>query len=798
MAGQHHDSSSAHEATLGLDQLSERIDALIAAWDAATEPPALAGFLPAGPPLLRRLALIELIKVDLEYRCQKPEHTRRIEQYLDEFPELGTSGAVPCELIYEEYHLRKLAGQQVDAREYFDRFPKQAPELGRLLGLESPHLSTSIGSNSKFEEIEVGHKIDDFDLLTRLGRGAFATVFLARQQSMQRIVALKVSADRGNEPQTMALLDHPHIVRVFDQRQLPERKLRLLYMQYIPGGTLQTVCDGIRQLPPAMRTGQCLLDVIDQALANRGESPPTDSRLRARLAKASWPQVVCWLGSRLAAALDYAHSRGVLHRDVKPANVLVAADGTPKLADFNISFSSKVEGATAAAYFGGSLAYMSPEQLEACSSAHDRTAEDLDGRSDIYSLGVVLWELLTGNRPFADVEPNSDWSKTLDTMIGQRRDGVPAATVAKLPSNCPAGLKQILLNCLSADRDKRYASPAGLSRQLELSLQPQVLTLLRPRPGSVRNWVRRYPLIAMFAAGLIPNIIYSVLNVLYNFKTIFTALGYSFDQVIGHPVVTTINSLAFGISIAVLLPIVWPVVRAVTRVHRGCPQPIDRDPRWISRSLILGDLTAGVSGFMWFVTGWAFPIWLTHYAQATQVNMPTVFVHFMVTQLLCGLMAISLVFFMVAFLSTRAYYPTLLQVDVADPVAIDRVRRLERRTWVYFAMAVVVPFIAVIAVVGLDSMRKSDQAAIAKSAERAEKAISAAEKADEAERAEITASTSTSTIVGLGAVGLLNSVVAFVFLRAVQKAIGALSIAASPPGTVSIGGTDSATDSFWN
>ncbi|HEY2838639.1 MAG TPA: serine/threonine-protein kinase, partial [Pirellulales bacterium] len=488
MAGKPHDSSAPHDVTLGLDQLSERIDALIAAWDTATDPPSLGDFLPAEPPLLRRLALIELIKVDLEYRCQKPEQTRRIEQYLDEFPELNASGGVPCELIYEEYHLRKLSGQQVDAREYFDRFPKQASELGRLLGLESPHLSTSIGSSSKFEEIEVGHKIDDFDLLTRLGRGAFATVFLARQQSMQRIVALKISADRGNEPQTMALLDHPHIVRVFDQRQLPERKLRLLYMQYIPGGTLQTVCDGIRQLPPAMRTGQCLLDVIDQALANRGESPPIDSRLRARLAKASWPQVVCWLGSRLAAALDYAHSRGVLHRDVKPANVLVAADGTPKLADFNISFSSKVEGATAAAYFGGSLAYMSPEQLEACSSAHDRTAEDLDGRSDIYSLGVVLWELLTGNRPFADVEPSSDWSKTLETMIAQRRAGVPANTIARLPANCPAGLKQILLKCLAAKPDDRYANPAGLSRQLELSLQPKVLALLRPRSGSVRNW----------------------------------------------------------------------------------------------------------------------------------------------------------------------------------------------------------------------------------------------------------------------------------------------------------------------
>ena len=111
---------------------------------------------------------------------------------------------------------------------------------------------------------------------------------------------------------------------------------------------------------------------------------------------------MCWIGARLAAALDYAHNRGVLHRDIKPANVLLAADGSPKLVDFNVSFSSKLEGATPAAYFGGSLAYMSPEQIEAYNPDHDRKPDELDGRSDIFSLGVVLWELLTGARPFGD------------------------------------------------------------------------------------------------------------------------------------------------------------------------------------------------------------------------------------------------------------------------------------------------------------------------------------------------------------------------------------------------------------
>ncbi len=186
---------------------------------------------------------------------------------------------------------------------------------------------------------------------------------------MQRLVALKISRDRSLEPQTLAQLEHPHIVRVFDQRALPEHKLRLLYMQYVPGGTLQGVVTHLRKIPPAARGGGSLLEAVDKALAHNGEEPPADSLTRYKLRSATWPEVVCWLGARLAGALGHAHQHGVLHRDIKPANVLVGADGHPKLADFNISF-SKLDGATPAAYFGGTLAYMSPEQLEAYDPAN--------------------------------------------------------------------------------------------------------------------------------------------------------------------------------------------------------------------------------------------------------------------------------------------------------------------------------------------------------------------------------------------------------------------------------------------
>jgi serine/threonine protein kinase len=758
---------NSHDPTLAWDLLSERVEALVTAWESTSAPPRLADFLPREPTALRHLALVELIKVDLEYRSHRPEHWRRIEQYLDEFPDLAPHGDVPCDLIYEEYHLRKQSGQAVEVDEYFERFPRQAAELGRLLGLESPQLSTSVVGAARFEEIEVGERLDDFDLLTRLGRGAFATVFLARQQSMQRIVALKVSADRGNEPQTMALLDHPHIVRVFDQRRLLDRHVRLLYMQYVPGGTLQAVVDAIKRLPATMRTGVRLLEVIDSALSERGESPPADSPLRHRLATATWPQAVCWLGSRLAAALAYAHQRGVLHRDVKPANVLLGADGTPKLADFNISYCSKVQGASAAAYFGGSLAYMSPEQLEACNPAHERDADDLDTRSDIYSLGVLLWELLTGNRPFPDSPPSSDWSKTLATMFDVRRSGVPAEAIAQLPRDCPPGLTQILLGCLAADREQRWRSAAQLSRQLELALEPQVMRLLRPRPGAWRNWVRRYPLTAMFAACLAPNVVFSILNIAYNIPAIFESLGKSVEDVLSDPAVRLINAVAFSLGVAVLLPLTWPVARAVARLYRDEARENDRSPRWRRRALLLADYVAGVSAAEWLVSGLVFPTWLRHAVPSERFHTGLVYTHFMASQVLCGLMASTLAYFFVSFLAVRAFYPTLFQIDQTDLADLGAVRAMQRRSWVYLGLAVIVPPLAMVVMVLVLTM------------------------ADEAK------TMPTWTFAILGAVGLVNSGLAFVLSRGVQSGLEALAIATSPPGSAVLSGGDSSSESFW-
>src|SRR4029079_19197232 len=218
-----------------------RVDALITAWESGA-PPELGSFLPDAAPSVRRLILIELIKADLEQRVSRQQPLKLIEDFAAEFPELS-QGGVPCDLLYEEFHLRKRLGEAVELSEYRRRFPQQAQELARLLGAQSTFASTAAHAVQTPGSVKAGDRLDDFDLLALIGQGAFAQVFLARQQSLQRLVALKVSADRGAEPQTLAQLDHPHIVRVYDQRVIRERGLRLLYMPYLAGGTLSSVLE---------------------------------------------------------------------------------------------------------------------------------------------------------------------------------------------------------------------------------------------------------------------------------------------------------------------------------------------------------------------------------------------------------------------------------------------------------------------------------------------------------------------------------------------------------------------------
>jgi eukaryotic-like serine/threonine-protein kinase len=671
--------------------LAGQVQAFIKAWEAGGDIPDLDQFVTAGPTGQRRLMLVELIKVDLNYRWSRGREPRKIEDYLAAFPELAQGGP-PCDLLYEEFHVRKRAGEAVEPRDYQQRFPDQAAELGRLLGLEAPHLSTSLIGGQQLQEIEVGGKVDDFDLFALLGKGAFARVFLARQRSMQRLVALKVSADAGEEPQTLAQLDHPHIVRVYDQRLVPKEGLRLLYMQFVPGGTLQAVIELMRKTPQVERSGRTLLRAVDAALEERGETSPVGSALRGRLAVWTWPETVCWLGARLAEALDYAQRQEVLHRDVKPANVLLTAEGAPKLADFNVSFSCKLDGASPAAFFGGSLSYMSPEQIEAFNPAHPRNAGDLDGRSDLYSLCIILWELLAGRRPFRDDGLDRAWAAMLAQMTERRRAGVDPTQTPLPAGNLPAGLQQVLLSGLDPDPARRPQTGAVLARELELCLQPHARDLLHPPEGGWRSFVRRRGLVCLLLATVAPNAAAAIFNFSYNRSEIIGRMSGA--EPVFWNVQFAINGIAFPLGVACLGVLVRPAARAVRQVDKGEPLDADLLPPPRRRCLALGDWAAGLSIALWLLAGPLYPLALW----AVLGSLPVWFImDFVVSLALCGLIASVYPFFGVTFLTVRALFPILARGGNLDAGDLTGMERLKRRTGWYLLLSAVAPMLTVAA-----------------------------------------------------------------------------------------------------
>lgn len=677
------------------------LDSFARAWESADAPPDPAAHLPPGPPHLRALVLVELIKLDLDHRLGRGLD-RALEEYLAAFPELADSGP-PADLLYEDYHLRRQAGRAADPGDYFRRFPARAADLARLVGITTPARSTSVHAARAPVAVAAGDRLDDFDLLAELGEGQFARVFLARQRTMQRLVALKVSARRAAEAQTLAQLDHPHIVRVYDQRAEPARGLHLVYMSYLAGGTLQDVVARARAEAPDQRSGQTLVAAVDAALDRRGEVPPAVSPGRQTWAERNWGALVCALGAKLAAALDYAHRRGVLHRDVKPANILLTAEGEPLLADFNIGCCSKLDGAGPAAFFGGSLAYMSPEHLEAFDPGHPRAPESLDGRADVYGLAVTLWELATGGRPFAPEAVGRDWPATLAALVAQRRAGPPPEVVAAFPDGDVPGLRDVLLRCLAPDPARRPATAGELAAELELCLRPATRDLVRPTPGGWRGLVRRHPVVATFAIGLAPNAASSLFNIWYNDAAIIAgwpAARAAFDRII--PV---INGVFFPLGLYLLYRAIRPVSAGLHGLRRGeLFAPADLAARR-RRSLRLGGAIALICVGCWTTAGLGWPVALAAVAGPPPQG-PVTYVHFLTSLVFCGLMAAAYPYFLVTYLSVRAFYPALLGPGGPAPDDAPAIRRVERELSWYRAAAAAVPLLAVALLASSDQLSK--------------------------------------------------------------------------------------------
>ena len=232
-----------------------------------------------------------------------------------------------------------------------------------------------------------------------------------------------------------------------------------------------------------------LADRDSRAGASVEGGPGGDRAQPARrfLRRASFVQAAIWIAARLAEGLEHAHCRGLLHRDLKPANILITADGTPMILDFNLAAAIDPTSETHGR-LGGTLHYMSPEHLEAFRPEVDARSVRVDHRSDLYALGLILFEMAAGQHPFdADLDGSSN-VEMLNSMIADRRAGPPSARA--INPEIPWGLDSVLRKALDPEPNRRYQAAGDLADDLVRLLEDRPLRFARE--SSVREYCSKF------------------------------------------------------------------------------------------------------------------------------------------------------------------------------------------------------------------------------------------------------------------------------------------------------------------
>jgi tRNA A-37 threonylcarbamoyl transferase component Bud32 len=460
----------ASEASQILEDLVRRFES---AWQTG-RPPVIEEYLPpteAG----RRAVLVELVHADLECRLKDGQPVR-VEAYLERYPDLARDSGIVFGLVQAEYRQRCRVERGVSVAEYPKRFPLLGADLAcRLQEPVQPRPRWAVGPLPSTVNVETrttspGRPPDpagvpfelpslpDYDVLEVIGRGGMGIVLKARHRVLDRLAAIKMplaqqltdDADRERflrEARAAARLRHPNICPIHEVGQHGQRPY--LVMSFIQGETLR---DWSQNHPP---------------------TPHQAARMVAALAR----------------AVGYAHEHGVIHRDIKPSNVIVDADtGQLVLMDFGLAkeLSEQAIHMTHSGQVMGTPAYMAPEQA---------AGKKVGPAADVYSLGVVLYELVTGRLPFEGSVGD------VLSKVQTQEPPPPRKLVPRLHRN----LETVCLKALAKDPAGRYASAADLADDLERFTSGEAIRARREGLAA-RCWrrVRRRPLtVAVVLAGLL-------------------------------------------------------------------------------------------------------------------------------------------------------------------------------------------------------------------------------------------------------------------------------------------------------
>src|SRR5262245_60622311 len=531
----------------------------------------------------------------------------RLFELLDRYvAALHAGDASQCARWLDQYpELRALANCLEALDEFSAARPPQLTEAGPLAAAKAPFAPTIVGEGSSFSSgageapSAVACDFGKFELLDEIGRGGMGVVFKARQRDLNRVVALKMILSSRlaaveavkrfyREARAAGSLRHPHIVGIHEVGQIHGQ--HYFAMDFIAGSSLAAVT----------------------------KNAPVDPDRAAR-----------WL-SGVARAVQFLHDHGIVHRDLKPSNILLDESGTAYVTDFGLAkvFDDQDDRTQTGAILG-TPGYMSPEQ------AAGRVA-DISTRSDIYSLGAILYEMLTGRPPFREDNP-------LNTIL-QVLESEPTLP-NQLNARVPPELERICMKCLEKDSGRRYPSASAVADELERYLRSEPI---EARPAGfrerLRHWIRRetgfaaHLTIMALAMGIVE--VFHLRNPRDDFPhlhgirisfAIWAALAFVFQWLLRREKTASLARYAWAITDPILLPIV--VLQAPSYVGTilvGYPVLIIASGLWFKVRLVTVSTVASVVSYIVLIflrdrfAHWHQPV--IHEELATPWHYPLIFI----------------------------------------------------------------------------------------------------------------------------------------------------------------------------
>lgn len=404
-----------------------------------------------------------------------------VDDYFATHPHLRGQTQLAVALIFEAYCLHRDAGEQNLAEQLIDRYPEWTTKLQVMVELDE-----LLHEEPQCQFPDPDGVLGPFKLLKEIGASASSRVYLATQpQLSDRPLVVKMSAHSAGEHLSLARLQHTAIVPLYFAEDEQAENQRVLAMPFLGGATFFEIFVRLRERGKV--NGARIIECLDYCNARwpelDGSGVVADGPARSFLSSVSFEKALCWLFACLAEGLHYAHQRGIVHLDIKPSNLLLAADGQPMLLDFHLAKHVE-ELASSCDSLGGTPGFMSPEQeaaMSAIESSPNATVH-VDERSDIYSLGLVL-------------------VSALDAAGLNRKD-------------IGRGLDLVLDRCLAPNPTDRYDDAGILATEL------RKLASQEPKPRLIQNrWLQG------FVAGVLLTASIGLPTVWTESKSVAPAMG---------------------------------------------------------------------------------------------------------------------------------------------------------------------------------------------------------------------------------------------------------------------------------